>query len=466
MFLRARCGTLGVVLFLALVVAAQAQQPQTGGAPNPRPGGASGGPNIGVQFAPTQTDRYHSELVKLGGTAADGLLFTPSTPSQNPRIAIVTTYGPPAVELAGRGYRVVLVRHLNKSGEVSTPFNGFEEISRGITYARTLAGVERVAVLAWGTGSTTMILYVDVALHGPAACQATNVIYPCTTEQATGLAKPNGIVLLDPGSGAGLKITNVNPAYESASSRKADLDLFAAANGYDIATGAATYSAAFRKRYFAAQSARYNQAIDQAVARLKVLDQAGAGADEPLSIPAAVASQGGSLHSTDLTILSHTKQAHPLLKADGTTPSVIIHSLRPAGGPKSEDALNKLLAQYEHPRDNETLRQFLANDALRPTKDYALTEDDMVGIDWNSSNAGEPGHAEGITVPALVVTNTCFQFVVPSEIVYDHIAAKDKTYAGVEGSEHFFTPCKPEFGDTKKRLFDYVDGWLAKAGRF
>ena len=51
-------------------------------------------------------------------------------------------------------------------------------------------------------------------------------------------------------------------------------------------------------------------------------------------------------------------------------------------------------------------------------------------------------------------------------VVYDHIAAKDKTYAGVEGSEHFFTPCKPEFGDTKKRLFDYVDGWLAKAGRF
>ena len=69
-------------------------------------------------------------------------------------------------------------------------------------------------------------------------------------------------------------------------------------------------------------------------------------------------------------------------------------------------------------------------------------------------------------MPALVVTNTCFQFVVPSEIVYDHISAKDKTYAGVEGSEHFFTPCKPEFGDTKKRLFDYVDGWLAKAGRF
>jgi hypothetical protein len=447
---------------LGFVLAAQSQQPAPGGPQAPRPGG----PNLGVAFAPAQTDRYHADLVKLGGAASDGLLFTPAVPNANPRIAIVTTYGPPAVELAGRGYRVLLVRHQNKPGEVATPFNGFEEISRAIAYARTLAGVQRVAVLAWGTGSTTMILYVDVALHGPSACRQKNVIYPCTTEQATGLAKPDGIVLLDPGSGAGLKVTNVNPAYENATTRKADLDLFAAANGYDIATGTATYSPAFRKRYFAAQSARYNQAIDQAVARLKVLDQAGAGADEPLSIPAVVASQGGSLHSTDLTLLSHTKQAHPLLKADGTTPSVIIHSIRPAGGPKSDDALNKLYAQYEHPRDNETLRQFLANDALRTTKDYALTETDMVGIDWKSSNAAEPAHAEGITVPTLVLTNTCFQFVVPSEIVFDHIAAKDKSYAGVEGSEHFFTPCKPEFGDTKKRLFDYVDGWLAKAGRF
>ena len=447
---------------LGFVLAAHSQQPAPGGPQAARPGG----PNLGVAFAPTQTDRYHSDLVKLGGTASDGLLFAPAAPGANPRIAVVTTYGPPAVELAGRGYRVVLVRHLNKPGEVATPFNGFEEISRGINYVRTLAGVERVAVLAWGTGSTTMILYVDVALHGPDACQAKGVLYPCTTEQATGLAKPDGIVLLDPGSGAGLKITNVNPAYESATSMKADLNSFSADNGYDMATGSATYSAAFRKRYFAAQSARYNQAIDQAVARLKVLDQTGAGADEPLSIPAVVSSQGGSLHSTDLTILSHTKQSHPLLKADGTTPSVIIHSIRPAGGPKSEDALNKMFDQYEHPRDNETLRQFLANDALRTTKNYQITEDDMVGIDWKSSNAAEPDHAEGITVPALVLTNTCFQFVVPSEIVFDHIAAKDKTYAGVEGSEHFFTPCKPEFGNTRKRLFDFVDGWLAKSGRF
>jgi hypothetical protein len=46
----------------------------------------------------------------------------------------------------------------------------------------------------------------------------------------------------------------------------------------------------------------------------------------------------------------------------------------------------------------------------------------------------------------------------------------------VEGANHGFTPCtacavaqglpQTAYGDTVKRLFDYVDGWLGKPGRF
>jgi hypothetical protein len=61
---------------------------------------------------------------------------------------------------------------------------------------------------------------------------------------------------------------------------------------------------------------------------------------------------------------------------------------------------------------------------------------------------------------------SCFHFVVPDEIIYDHIAAKDKTYAVVEGAVHDFTPCAAQYGDTKKRSFDFVDSWLSKPGRF
>jgi hypothetical protein len=457
-----RLGVLAVVALLACAISEQGQQA-------PVNGQAGGGPG-GAPVGPTQTDRYRSDFVKLGGNAADGLLYNPVLPGANPRVAVVATYQVPATELANRGYRVMFVRHTNQPDEVASPLEGFEEISRGIAYLRKLPGVKRVVVIAWGSGAGTMIFYADVAEHGPAACQGKEILYPCKTPEASGLAKPDGVILLDPGLGAGSKVVRLDPAYESGSHTKLDLDVFAAANGYDAKTGTATYPADFRKRYFAAQSARNNQIIDDAVARLKLLDQGkgSTAADEPLLIPggAETGSMAG-LHYSDLNLLSHTKRPHTLLKADGSKPDVILKSIRPPTGPVGEDAIKKLLSQGDRLRQgNYTLRQFLANDAIRTTKDFALTDDDVIGMDWKSSNAGSPAQAEGISVPTLVMTNTCFQFVVPSEIVYDHLAAKDKTMAGVEGSEHFFTPCAPQYGDTKKRLFDFVDGWLAKPGRF
>jgi hypothetical protein len=69
-------------------------------------------------------------------------------------------------------------------------------------------------------------------------------------------------------------VSNIDPAYDGGRRIRMDLDMFSAANGYDNSTGIGTYSADFRKRYFAAQSARNEQIIEDAVARLKVLDQA------------------------------------------------------------------------------------------------------------------------------------------------------------------------------------------------
>jgi hypothetical protein len=451
---RSKYAAIAAVTVIAFVLGAQAQQPA---------GGPGGGPG-GGGFAPAQTDRYKSELVKLGGNAADALQFVPVTPGSNPRVAVVTTYQPPAVELADRGYRTLLVRHMNRPGVVASPFDGFDEISRGIAYLRTQPGIQKVVVAAWGGGSTTMILYADVAERGPATCQGKQVISPCTTEQASGLSRPDGLILLDPSLGGAYKVLNIDAAYDGTTRNRADLDIFSAANGYDFNSGTAMYSAQFRRKYFAAQSARNNQIVDQALARAK---QLAPGQDEPFIVPGVVNTADlASMHHTDLTVLSHTRKPHTLLKADGTQPTVIVNSIRPAGGPVGDEALKKAIAQNDHPRNNETVRQYLANDAVRTTKNYALTADDVLGIDWKTSNDASPAQAEGVSVPTLVETNTCFQFVVPSEIVFDHIAAKDKTYFGVEGSAHFLTPCAPQYGDTKTRLFDFVGNWLAKPGRF
>jgi peptidoglycan hydrolase-like protein with peptidoglycan-binding domain len=417
-----------------------------------------------------ETALFRSSVVKLGGNARDGLLYEPKTPGPNSRIAILYfnrnyNFGPPAAELAGRGYRVLFVSQPpDRSGVIPSPFDGFNETSQGIKYLRALPGVQRVVTEGWGAGAASMAFYADVAANGPATCQRKEIISPCTTEQATGLAKPDGMVLYDPGLGSGTRASNVDPAFEGDTRSKPDLDMFAAANGYDAKTGTAKYSAQFRKRYFAAQQALNDKIINNAIARRKTLGET----NEPMFVAGSVnAGEMASLHRPDLSLLSHTKQPHTLLKADGSKPRVILRSIRPTTGPVGDEAVKAAVAKTGKPASVQyTLREYLANDAIRTTKDFALTEDDIIGIDWKTSNGGTPAQVEHVTIPTLIMTNTCFQFVVPTEIIYNHLASKDKTYAGVEGSEHFFTACEPQYGNPQQRLFDYVDAWLGKPARF
>jgi hypothetical protein len=115
---------------------------------------------------------------------------------------------------------------------------------------------------------------------------------------------------------------------------------------------------------------------------------------------------------------------------------------------------------------NSTVRRFLGMSAIRTQKDFAFTEDDIVGVDWASAMSSTPANVEGITVPTLVMSMTCHYLVVPDEIVFNHLAARDKQFALVEGATHNFTACRPEYGDTAARTFDYVDRWLTQPGRF
>jgi hypothetical protein len=185
--------------------------------------------------------------------------------------------------------------------------------------------------------------------------------------------------------------------------------------------------------------------------------------DVPFTIAGMSTTQAGArLYQPDISILAHTKSPHMLLKADGSKPVRIVPSVRPPSGMQYAAALGSLNVMS----DNTTVRRFLAADAIRTTPAYAFTADDILGVEWTSSMGSAPGNAEGITVPALVMVMTCHYLVVPGEIIFDHLASKDKTFVGVEGAVHEFTPCKPEYGDTVKRLFDYVDSWLSQPGRF
>jgi hypothetical protein len=271
-------------------------------------------------------------------------------------------------------------------------------------------------------------------------------------------------MLIDSAAGAPERTDALNPAVDLRypRARNPELDMFSPQNGFNAATKAATYSPEFLKRFYAAQAAKANTVIDDALDRLALIEK-GMGDykdDEPFVVP------GGALHVdgarpelADLRLLSHTHGPHTLLKADGTKPTQIIPQVYgPLASPGNEDRLDSTTL-------NTTVRAYLSFQGLRVTSDYHSTEDNVVGVVWRSTPNSIEGNLQGIHVPTLIVSGTCAPHLVLLEIGYDLSAAKDKTIVGVEGANHGLMPCRAEFGDTFKRGFDYIDSWLLQPGR-
>jgi pimeloyl-ACP methyl ester carboxylesterase len=416
---------------------------------------------------PVASDQYKTVYIRIDN-ADDGLLYEPVKPGENARVALVLSHpdgnvfnASPVVEMARRGYRVLAINHHGDTADV-TVFA--QPISRSITFLRNISGVQKVVIMGHSGGGHLMAWYGNVAEHGAAACNGPEKIYPCDGKQLNGLAKPDGIILLDSTLGAFHEMSAVDPAVDG-EKRISSLDMFSPANGYDTSAKQAKYSADFAKRFYAAQAARNTKIVDDAVSQLKAIQQ-GQGKfsdDEPLLIRGMGEDAAGArLYQPDPSFVAHTKASHILLKADGTEPDVIVPSVRGPEGAQFAAQLNSLTVMSQA----TTVRKFLAHSAIRTSGDYAITSDDIVGVDWKSAVNSTPGNAEGITVPALIVSNTCHYLIVPDEIIYDHLGSADKTLAYNEGATHGFTACKPEYGDTVRRAFDYIDKWLQKPGRF
>lgn len=418
-----------------------------------------------------ETLSYRSQYIRLSDDT-EGLLLQPKTANPNAHVAFVFSHPNrdnfkelPGPAVASHGYTVMLVNYRGDRDNPDAPPEDFlPSISEGIGYLRKLEGIDKVVLLAHSGGTHMGTLYENVAEHGPSACQGADKIVPCDGENISDLEKPDALILLDPTLGAAHQMSAVDPA-AGGQTRDAGVDMFAKENGYDIDAKKAAYTAEFAKRFYAAQAKRNNEIVDAALDRLKAID-AGKGAfanDEPFVVKGVgIRALGARLYQPDLAFAAHTKKPYMLLRADGTRSVEIIKSVRPpAGGKQVLSMLNELGAMNY----STTVRGFLANSAIRAKADYAFTADDIVGIDWASSYTSTPANAEGVTVPALVLTMSCHYLVVPGEVIFDHLGSTDKTYASVQGATHLFAPCRPEYGDTKKRVFDFVDEWVSKPGR-
>jgi hypothetical protein len=402
---------------------------------------------------------------------ANALLVEPLEPGPKSRILAINTHPDHnnnfeyfiGRELVARGYRAL---GINYYGPEETIEEFLPAVAAAVRYARTVPGVEKVVFATHSGGGPVLTFYEEVAENGPSVCQGPTRIYPCKGTGLAGLPKVDGVLLLDINVGAPHRSISIDPAVETSRPRKRDplLDMYAPQNGFDPETNSAKYPAEFVKRFFAGVHARSERLIGDAQAKLRAIET-GDGPyrdNEPFVVAGmAVNAVGARLNMADTRILSRTHAPHRHLKADGTTPVEIVRSSRngDATAPQQRDTLRDTA-------QNTTVRHFLSFLAVRTTAEYALTEDSIKGIDWRSSANSAVGSVENIAVPTLVMAATCAIHLVPLETVFDHSAAADKDFVAVEGADHGFQPCRPEFGNTMKRAFDYADAWLSKPGRF
>lgn len=381
----------------------------------------------------------------------------------------------PCPQLASRGYRVLCSNSTaSKSGFFSDDDTDklLLNVKAGVAWLRKDQDVKKVIIWGHSGGGEMMAAYQNIAENGVQICQGPEKIVKCPNTLA-GMPAADGVMLIDAVLGGPVTtLWSMDPAVTDESDGTVldpDLDMYNPKNGFN--PKGSTYSAEFKARFFAAQGERMNKLIVKAQDRLAKI-QAGKGRfndDEPFLIPGAMGTQN-KLNAQDISLQAHTRNAWPLLHPDGTVTTEIIHSVRT---PRSTESQTPSLARGGI---QTTVRRFLNTWAVRTTPGYGYDATSISGIDYASTYDDLPESIQGITKPLLQMGMTGSYEYFGVETAREHAKTVDKTLAYVEGATHGFTPCKecavakgfPEdhYGDTVKTLYNYVDGWLSKPGRF
>ena len=402
---------------------------------------------------------------RVGGMRC--VLYEPEEPAEKSRIAVICIHSdgdystfPIGGELAKWGYRTLC-------GQVSDPEGTLDrklvDVGRGVRFLRSLPGVEKVVLMGHSGGATLMSAYQAAAEKGVGIFQTPEMLIPCTVTEA--LPPADALMTLDSNWGNGaMTLVSVDPAVvEEGNGVRLDpeLDIFSPKNGFD--PQGSTYSQEFLDQYFAAQAARNNRIIAQARERLFALEH-GQGRytdDEPLVITGAgQMAFCNRVFPQDIRLANHTRGAYPLLHPDGTETVEIIRSVRRArGGSSPTGSIGACVLT--------TVRSFLSNRAVLAGDRYGVRPDGIEDVRWDEAWSCTPGNIRHVEAPLLAMGMTGSYEFLAAEAIYQNAGSRDKTIAFVEGAGHNFD-CRgreDEFGDTQKRLFDYVDGWLSAPGR-
>jgi pimeloyl-ACP methyl ester carboxylesterase len=413
------------------------------------------------------------------GRGVPGLLYEPLTPGEKSHIGVFVMHAGgdyltfhACTELSKRGYRVLCANNSSsKSGSSdSSTDRTLLDAKLGVAYLRNHAGIRKVVLFGHSGGGVLMSSYQNIAENGLQACQGPEKIGECPDSLA-GLPPADGLMLIDSNWGHGaMMLFSIDPAVvgeENGQLLNPELDLFNPRNGFR--PKGSTYTDQFLRGFFAAVARRNNQLIKAALDRLEVIN-AGKGRygdDEPFVVPgASFLGFNNRLFSQDVRLLSHTRRAWPLLRADGSMVTQVVHSVRVPENSTSNTA------SLERGALTTTVRKFLNTFALKVGDDYGFDADSFRGIEWASSYSCPPSSVEGVTVPLLAMGMTGHWEFLAAETIYEHAKSADKSIAFVEGATHGYTTCTAceqhpgQFGNTLKTTYDYVDAWLSKEGRF
>jgi hypothetical protein len=409
-----------------------------------------------------------------------GVLYEPAVPGPKAATAVFIMHSsadylsfPGCTELSRRGYRVLCANNsTSKSGASNDGVldQVLLEAGKGVAWLRRQPGIRHVVLLGHSGGGTVMSAYQLIAEGGAKACQGAEKIWKCPDTLA-GLPAADGLMLIDSNWGlAEMTLFSIDPAVkgeDSGTTLNPALDMYKPANGFR--PDGSNYGAAFTKAFQTAEGRRNDALIDKAQAELADI-KAGKGPyddDTPFVVPGAILlGSNNKLFSQDVRLMSHTKQAWPLLHADGSVTTGIVHSVRV---PENDRNLSPSLI---HGALKTTVRSYLSSYAVRTTPDFGYDDTSVHGVEWTSSYASPPGNVQGVSAPMLVMGMTGHWEYLAAETIYGLARSRDKSLAFVEGATHLYTPCVPcerrpgEYGDTVKTTYDYIDGWLSKPGRF
>ena len=408
------------------------------------------------------------------GPAMQAQIYEPAEKGPKSHIALVTIHPysnymshTSCANMAERGYTIICSNTPYSNNQYGYPTleSLFPTVKAAIERVKKVAGVDKVVLIGHSAGAPLMAYYQNIAQNGPASCKAPERLMPCEDALVANLPKADGVVLLDPHLGdAFATLTYVDPAVTDDSKpaqRTKALDLYDASNGYDPEKKRSDYPADFRKRFLAAQADRNAKLIAAAqkqLADIKAKANGAFGDDMPFTIPGGTSAR---LWQPDTSLMKHTKKEYKLLKGDGTTPTQVLTSVRlPSGNAKEAVGFGSVL--------QVSVRGFLGEHAIRTLPDYDQREDDVTGVDWASSNTSTLPNIKGVTAPLLIEVMTGHYFLRPGEMILEAAGSSSKEMVGIEGASHGIVPCVPcgatptQFGDTVKRAYDYLDGWLAK----